>query len=131
QNAGTMPRVCNDCSRAAAPSGSRPLEDLDAGGGASAGLGDRVQALEKLHHRPGVALGVALQRAADVLGLRRIEPPGIQQQALELDAGEASLADLEIVIAQLRHQRSQHGLQAEAAAELRVVHEVPDRKSVV
>src|SRR2546422_3217944 len=90
------------------------------------GADEAPQPLQQLHHRPGVALAVgqqSLTQARALLGAHRV--PG-EHQPLQLDARRLPFIDLEIALGEARHERGQHVLDAEAAAEVGMVQVVAD-----
>ena len=56
---------------------------------------------------------------------------GVEEQPGDLDAGHPPVHDDQVVVAELGDQRGQHALEAEAAAEIRVIDVVPLRLAAI
>src|SRR6266545_927150 len=83
--------------------------------------GQIPETLQDLDETPRVLVAIAEEVAPELrLGFRR-QLLFLEQQPLELQAGRRAVADRQGVIAELRHQGRQDTLEAEAAAEIRVI----------
>src|SRR5262252_1817522 len=70
--------------------------------------------------------GGSSRRDATELRARRLVERGLrEEQPLELETGRGTVGDGESVVRELRHQGGKHALEAEAAAEIRMVHVAP------
>src|SRR5215472_3965773 len=81
--------------------------------------------LEELHEAPRVLAAIVEEIAAEPRPRLLVERRLREEQPLELETGRGAVGDGESVVGELRQQGGEHALEAEAAAEIRMVHGAP------
>ena len=93
-------------------------------------VGEAPQASPQLDEPPRVEMAVLEERAPHRRPFCRRDRVSVQEQARQLEACRLPAGDGQLVVARLGHQRGQHALEREAAAEVRVLDVIADERIV-